>query len=400
MIPVLKLNSAHMLGLAAVGVGLGGWLKRRIPLLDRWDIPVPVAGGMVFALLALALRDRVVNIEADTLLRDLLTTAFMTTIGLSARLRLLANGGRQVVWLLTVSSAAAVMQNVLGIGMARLFGLDARLGILAGSVALAGGPVTAAAFGGTFEKSGVAGATSAAMASAIFGIAVAGMIAGRIGGGLIRRGKLGAAGASGGGRSDRRTAGPPQAASLPYNLLPTVLVIAAAVGLGNVLSQWIQDRGILLPAYIGAMIVAAVIGNVNDRLGWLEISQPALEAVGRVALYLFITMALITLRLWELAHLALPLLAILAAQVAMCWAMCVVMSFRLPWRRDYENAVTSAGFCGYMLGITANAMASMEELVEKYGAAPESFLAVPVVGAFLIDFTNSAIITAMANWLK
>ncbi len=398
MIPVVKLNAAHMLGLAAVGVALGAWLKRKVRLLDRWDIPVPVAGGMIFALAALALHDRVANIEADTLLRDLLTIAFMTTIGLGARLRLLANGGRQVVWLLFVSSAAALLQNGLGIGLARLLGLDARLGILAGSVALAGGPVTAVAFGGTFESRGVAGATEVAMASAIFGIAVAGVIAGRIGGGLIRRGKLAG--------SERRDGNKPQLDNLRHEnnlqqkLLTTVLLIAVSMGLGQVLSQWIQSRGILLPAYIGAMIVAAVIGNINDRLGWIEISQPVLDAVGRVALYLFITMALITLRLWELAHLALPLLAILAAQVVMCCAMCAWLPFRLPFRRDYENAVTSAGFCGYMLGITANAVASMEELVEKYGPAPESFLAVPVVGAFLIDFTNSAIITTMANWLK
>jgi glutamate:Na+ symporter, ESS family len=140
------------------------------------------------------------------------------------------------------------------------------------------------------------------------------------------------------------------------------------------------------------MIVAAVIRNA----GRLKIAQDEIDLVGRVALYLFIVMALITLRLWELAHLALPLLAILAAQVAMCWAMCVTVVY---WGmgRDYEAAVTSAGFCGFMLGITANAVACMEELVEKYGAAPQAFLIVPVVGAFLIDFTNSLIITGLAN---
>jgi ESS family glutamate:Na+ symporter len=279
-------------------------------------------------------------------------------------------------------------------------GIDKRLGILAGSVALAGGPATALAWGDKFETWGVRGATSAAMASAVFGIAVAGLIAGHIGGLLIRRRKLRPATAS--------SQSAPSAADAsrvydPATLLTTVLVIGVAVGLGNVLSQQIESRGIRLPAYIGAMIMAAAIRNANDRFGWLRIPQPDVETLGRVALYLFITMALLTLRLWELAHLALPLLVILAAEVALCWLMCVVVPFRFPFRgirRDYENAVTSAGFCGYMLGITANAMASMEELVEKYGPAPESFLVVPVVGAFLIDFTNSLIITAFANLLR
>jgi ESS family glutamate:Na+ symporter len=352
-------------------------------------------GGMIFALAALALRDRVVNLEADTLLRDLLMIAFMSTVGLSARLQLLISGGRQLIWLLALSSAGAVLQNLLGIGLARVLGVDPRLGILAGSVALTGGPATAVAWGTKFESLGVHGAPVVAMASATFGIAVAGLIAGHIGGWLIRSRSLRSQSGA-----EATKSGKASAALDPSVLLTAVLLIGVSVGLGNVLSQEIERRGVILPAYIGAMIVAAVVRNLNDWLGWIPVSQAAVDAAGRIALYLFITMALLTLRLWELAHLALPLLAILTAQVLLCWAMCAVLPFRIPFRRDYENAVTSAGFCGYMLGITANAVASMEELVGKYGAAPESFLVVPVVGAFLIDFINSAIITAMANWLK
>lgn len=395
MPPIWKLNPAQALGVAAIGVAVGSWLKREIPVLDRWDIPVPVAGGMVFALAALALHGRVVNLEADPLLRDLLMIAFMTTIGLSARLQLIVNGGVQVVWLLIVSTVGALLQNLLGMGLARALSLDPRLGILAGSVALTGGPATAVAFGATFESRGVQGAAAVAMASATFGIAVAGLIAGHIGGWLIRRRSLRPAAGDSVPGPDPHTA--QNTGWDPSTLLTTVLLIVAAMGIGNVISQQIERRGIILPAYIGAMIAAALIRNINDRAGWIAISQPTVDALGRVALYLFITMALLTLRLWELAHLALPLLLILAAQVALCWLMCAILPFRIPFRRDYENAITSAGFCGYMLGITANAMASMEELVEKYGPAPESFLVVPVVGAFLIDFTNSMLITALAN---
>ncbi len=381
------LNSPQVLGLACLGVWLGARLKRALPLLDRLNVPVPIAGGMLFALAALALRDRILNFEADTTLRDLLMIAFMTTIGLSARLQLLRRGGGAVLKLLTLSTFAALLQNLLGMGMAAAMGLDARLGILAGSVALAGGPATAVAFGGTFEKLGVRGATAVAMASATFGIAIAGLIGGYIGGRLITRRKLKAE-----SPAVRQVEASPDAANLPG----IVVLVGIAVGLGNLLSLAFERLGLILPAYIGAMIVAAVIRNLGDRFGWLRLAQSEIDLVGRVALYLFIVMALLTLRLWELAHLALPLVAILSAQVALCWAMCLTIVY---WGmgRNYESAVTSAGFCGFMLGITANAVACMEELVEKFGPAPQSFLVVPVVGAFLIDFTNSLIVTALAN---
>ena len=181
--------------------------------------------------------------------------------------------------------------------------------------------------------------------------------------------------------------------------MATVLVMGVAMGLGNLLSLAMERLGLILPSYIGAMIVAAVIRNLDDRYHFARVSQPDVDTLGKIALYLFIVMALLTLRLWELAHLALPLIVILAAQVALCCLMCVTMSFQ-AMGRDYESAVMASGFCGYMLGITANAVACMEELVEKYGPAPEAFLVVPVVGAFLIDFTNSLIVTTLANWLR
>lgn len=365
-------------------------MKRKIPLLDRVDIPVPIVGGMVFALVSLGLHGRVVNMEADTSLRDLLMIAFMTTIGLSARIELLRKGGGQVAMLLAIASVGALLQNVLGIGLAKALGIDARFGILTGSVALAGGPATAAAFGDTFEKMGVHGATTVALASATFGIAIAGLIGGYIGARLAgRKARVAEVGVA---------AVAAESAS-GFSLLNAVIVIGICVGVGNVLSAAIQKTGVILPAYIGAMIVGAVVRNCDDAFGFARISQAGVDACGKVALYLFIVMALVTLRLWELASLALPMIAILAAQVAFCWMMCVTLCYR-AMGRNYEAAVMSAGFCGFMLGITANAVACMEELVEKFGPAPQAFLVVPIVGAFLIDFTNSLIITGMANWMR
>ena len=389
MTPTLKLTAVQVLGLACLGVLLGTWLKRRLPVLDRLNIPVSIAGGMVFAVIALALRGRVVNLEPDVVLRDLLMVAFMTTVGLGARVQLIRDGGIQMIWLLGLSTLGAIAQNLLGMGLARIMGVDMRLGILAGAVSLAGGPATSLAFGPTFETMGVAGATAAAFASATFGIVAAGLLGGYTGGWLIRRHQLKPAG-PGPQAGQREEAG--------GSLLATVLVIGLAMGTGTLISSAIENFGVILPGYIGAMVVAAVIRNLDDRYRFAGISQPEVTSCGRAALYLFIVMALLTLKLWELVHLALPMLAILIAQVGLVWLMCIAI-FR-AMGRDYDSAVTAAGFCGYMLGTTSNAVASMEELVERYGPAPRSFLVVPVVGAFLIDFTNSLVITTMANILR
>jgi ESS family glutamate:Na+ symporter len=388
--PVWKLNPAQVLALASLGVALGFWLKRRLPLLDRLDIPVPIVGGTVYALLTLALHGRVVNLEVDTTLRDLLMIAFMTTIGLNARLELIRKGGVGVVKLLAIATIGAALQNVLGMLLATALHVDPRLGILTGSVALTGGPATAAAFGGTFEKLGVQGATTVALAAATFGIAVAGLIGAYIGASLIGR-----------KRSVLKPVAPIPTESVAQssNLLTAVLVVGVCVGLGNLLSLGIERMGVILPAYIGAMIIGAIVRNLDDRFRFASVAQADIDTLSRIALYLFITMALLTLRLWEIAHLALPMLVILGAQVVFCWLMCVTICYR-GMGRDYEAAVTTAGFCGFMLGITANAVACMEELVEKYGPAPQAFLVAPIVGAFLIDFTNSFIITAMMNLMR
>ena len=384
MVPVLKINAAEVFGLGCLGVAIGLWLKRRLPILDRLNIPAPIAGGMVYALVTMALRDRVANFEFDGGLRDLAQMAFMTTVGLAASARLIRQGGVGVAKLLALSVVGAVLQNALGMGIAKALGVDPRLGILAGAVSLAGGPATSLAFGPMFEKIGVAGATTAAFASATFGICVAGLISARIGAQIVRRHRLKPAAAPVG------QAGP----VVPHgstDLLRTIVILGICMGAGAVISGAIERTGIILPGYIGAMIVAAVVRNSGVR-----IPEDDLVTVGKVSLYLFIVMALLTLKLWELAHLALPILVILVAQVALVWGMCLTFSYWVMGR-DYEAAVTTAGFCGYMLGTTSNAVASMEELVEKFGAAPQSFLVVPIVGAFLIDFTDSIVITASAN---
>jgi ESS family glutamate:Na+ symporter len=188
-----------------------------------------------------------------------------------------------------------------------------------------------------------------------------------------------------------------------YLLLKTLAVLLVAVWIGGLVSAWLKPVlatiGLALPAYIGAMLVAAAIRNLDDQVGWIGLSQRAIDDLGNVALSLFLVMALMTLRLWEIANLAVPLAIIVAAQVALIAVLCLWPVFR-AMGRDYQGAVTSSGFAGFMLGTTANAMANMEALVERYGPAPRAFLVVPMVGAFFIDFTNALIITAFVSWFR
>jgi ESS family glutamate:Na+ symporter len=255
------------------------------------------------------------------------------------------------------------------------------------------------------------------------GIVGGGILGGPLGTYLVERGKLRPAKRRPGGSVTPDVAAhvvedllPDPAPSAParedveaYGILKTLVVILVAMWLGAWVSSFIQTnvrfpgfipglggRPLTLPVYIGAMLVAAVIRNLDDVFSWIGLSQKLIDDLGSVALSLFLALALMTLRLWELAGLALPLLVILAGQLVLVAGVAVYAVFRVMGR-DYEAAVTSAGFVGFMLGTTANAMVSMETIVSRYGAAPRSFLIVPMVGAFFIDFTNAVIITICLN---
>lgn len=407
--PVVDLNAVQVLGLAAVGVALGIWLKRRLPVLDRLNIPASVVGGLMYAVLTLALRDRVVNFNMDVALRDIFMVAFFTTIGMSASLRVVQQGGKQVLIFFGLATLGVLIENTVGVVSALLLGLDPLLGLMAGSVSMAGGPATALAFGETFESLGLEGATSLGVAAAIFGIVAGGLLGGYAGGSLIRKHGLMPELASTvvraedvayqPGGSDEPVRFAEESAEERSPLLANSLAIAVAMGLGTMVSGALQNAGLLLPAYIGAMICAAVIRNLDDQFGWVGIAQRQMDQIGNVSLDLFIVMALLTLRLWEMLALALPVLLILALQITAVLLLCRWLVFRVM-RRDFDAAVVSGGYCGFMLGTTANAMACMNELANRYGPAPRAFLVVSLVGAFLIDFTNALIITQCLNLLR
>lgn len=414
---MFELDLIHTVAFAGVVLFAGYGIRRLIPPLARYNIPAPVVGGLLVAIaMWIARANGAALFVFDTSLQTPLMIAFFTSIGFGASLSLLKVGGPQVLTLFLISSVFAILQNVIGIVIALPFGLDPLFGVLAGSVTLTGGPATGLAFAPEFEAAGVAGAATIAVAAAMAGIVSGGITGGPVGTRLIERGglkpsrpdaKIGAPhSAEDTVEAALPTAVEPRASKIPageddgsYVLLKAVVAILVAMWVGSWVSRGFESMGLTLPAYIGAMLVAALIRNIDDVTGIAKLPYRLLDDVGNAALSLFLVMALMTLRLWELAGLALPILVIVIAQVIAVGVFSLWLLFR-TMGRDYDAAVMAGGFVGFMMGTTANAMANMRSLVERYGPAPRAFLVVPMVGAFFIDFTNAIIITVFLNVLR
>jgi ESS family glutamate:Na+ symporter len=403
----LKLDLLQTLTLAAVVYYAGVKVRGRIGILDRLNIPSAVVGGLLFAIVVFALHDRVLNLTLETAAQPVLNVAFFTTIGMGASLALLRRGGVAVGVFLLFAVAVCFVQDLLGIAIAAGFGESPLLGVMAGSVTLVGGPATGLAFAPLFEEAGLPGAGVIAITSAVFGIICGGLTGNPVGTALIRRHALRPA-----SRSTRELRSELEfPVDYPVRelvveveredstIIRNLAVLALAMGLGSVLSHYIQAAGLTLPAYIGAMIVASVLRNVDEATGWLGIDENSMEFIGGVALNIFLVVALMDLRIWQLAGQALPLFAILSAQLVALMVLAYVASFRLMGR-DYDSAVMASGFIGFAMGTTANAVANMRALVSRFGPAPRAFLVIPLVGAFFIDFANALIVTLFVNWLR
>jgi ESS family glutamate:Na+ symporter len=422
----VKLDFIQTVAFAGLVLFAGYGIKRLVPLLARYNIPAPVAGGLpVAALLAFAAARSWQPLAFDTMLQVPLQNTFFASVGFGGSVLLLKRGGLPLLIMMILASVAALMQNVIGGATAAALGQHPLMGVLAGSVTLTGGPATGLAFAPQFEAAGVRGAATLAVSAAMIGIVAGGILGGPIGTWLIGRGArmtsppVGASGgdavaAAGGSRAvasaeagtleniaERQFAEPvvvtPAGEDVEaYSLMKHFIVMLVAVGAGVWVSAWMTAHDITLPAYIGAMTVALVIRNVDDLTGVVGLSQRTIDDIGTVALSIFLVMALMTLRLGEIVGVIGPLLVILAVQVAFIALLCLFVVPRLMGN-DYDAAVMSGGFCGFMLGTTANAVANMSALVERYGPAPRAYLVVPLVGAFGIDIVNGYLITWIVN---
>lgn len=395
----LRLDLVQTLSVAALVYYGGVLFKRFWPALDRLNIPAAVVGGLAFAGLNLIARDSILNIQIETGAQQLFNVAFFTTIGMGASITLLKKGGIQVFTFLIMSTVFCFVQNFLGMGIAVLFDVNPLIGVLSGSVTLVGGPATGLAFAPLFEKAGVTGADVLAITAATFGIVCGGITGGPASTWLIKRHGLkhpahgstashpGIEGQDLSIETDREDS----------SFITNLVVLGITMGVGSILSYYFQSLNWTLPAYIGAMLVASVVRNIDDRTMWLGIDERAMGFIGTVTLNIFLVVALMNLRLWDLMALAVPLFAILLGQLVAAALFSVTVSYWVMGK-DYESAVMAGGFIGFVLGTTANAVANMRTVESKYGLAPRAFLVVPLVGAFFIDFTNAIIINGFLNW--
>jgi len=397
-----SLDFIQTTAVGAIALFLGVALLRRVPVLRRYNIPAAVVGGLVIAILVTMSREfNLATVKFDTTLQAPLMTAFFTSIGLSASVGLLKAGTRQALVFLALATFLAVIQSLIGMATAVAFGQSPLLGVLMGPAALTGGPATALAFAPQFAVAGVASAESVAIAAAMAGIVMGGLVGGPIVTRLLEHHQLQAASSA---PVLQAAANLPEQASPDeegdmLTALKGIGVLLVAMGIGAWLSGVMKGADLTLPGYVGAMIMGALIRNLDDQTQWLRIPHALTERMGVVCLSLFLAVALMNLKLWELTSIAAPLLVNLVIQVVAVAVFCWYVVFRVMGR-DYDAAVMSGGFTGFMLGTTANAMAVMHSVVQRYGPSPRAFLVAPIVGAFFIDFTNALLITGWLNLLS
>ncbi len=403
---IINVSMIEAVALAVLTYALGLQIKKRLTILQKLSLPASVIGGMLFAAIVSILEAcGLVHVKFDSTLQTLLMLAFFTTIGLSASLSLVINGGKLLLLFLIASSILGVFQNALGMWVAEAMGIDFHYGLLAGGVSLMGGLGTSAAFGPYFEQTyGITGGTVMAITAATFGMAVALMIGGPFGEWLIRRYKVVTPiSVKQPGKPlhipddleasivDDHAAGKP---TLSDELMMAVGMIVVCMAIGGFLSSWL-GQFITLPAYIGSMIAAACVRNISDLTGKFKIEPKALNAVAEICLIFYVTMAINSLKLHELVNLALPLLVILILQTILMLVFAWAVLFYM-FGKSYDAVMLAVGGIGFGMGATANGLANMQALAEKYGSSPQAWLIVSVVGAFLIDLINALIITWFA----
>ncbi|MDU1412343.1 MAG: sodium/glutamate symporter [Clostridium sp.] len=397
----LNLNLYETMALVSIVFYIGKYMRNKFSTLSKYCIPPSVVGGFIFALLVLLLKvTDIATINLDTTLQNIFMTAFFTSIGFTASIKVLKQGGIKVLVFLGLAVLLVVLQNIVGVSLAAAFNLDILLGLCTASIPMVGGHGTAGSFGPILEEMGIAGATTVSVASATFGLIMGSIIGGLVARNLIQNYKLKTV-------RDENSEKPPMEVG-DYNeenhnllcfkkLMRGACFLFIAMGLGSIVSELIQKSGLTFPSYIGAMLVAAIMRNIYDFKGE-PIVEKEIETLGGLSLSFFLTMALMGLKLWQLFDLALPLMVMLFAQVLLVGLFAYIITFRVMGK-NYEAAVFASATCGFGMGATPNAIANMDELTNRYGFVPTPYFVVPIVGCLFIDFVNSAIITIFINFI-
>jgi ESS family glutamate:Na+ symporter len=390
---MIQLDFYGTLVAASLVLLLGRGLVTRVGFLRAYNIPEPVAGGLVVALALLALRGFDIQVKFDTSLQTPLMLAFFATIGLSADFASLKKGGRVVGIFILAVTGLLLVQNAMGIGLASMLGLDPLMGLLTGSVTLAGGHGTGAAWSATFsEKYGLASASELAMASATFGLVLGGLIGGPVARLLIKRVQVPGCVEQEKPRAPKGFEQPNKERSITaFSFIETLALIAVSLLAGNLLNGLLLGSAFELPTFVCVLFVGVVQRNGLSALGLYQVFEREVSVLGNVSLSLFLAIALMSLKLWDLASLALPIFIILAVQTVVMALFAIFVTFRIMGS-NYDAAVLAAGHCGFGLGATPTAIANMQAVTQRYGPSQIAFLVVPMVGAFFIDIINVIVI--------
>ena len=395
----VQLDMYQTLAIAVLVLLLGSYLRKKIKFLERFCIPAPVVGGLLFAIFTcICYVTHILEFSFDDTLKEVCMVFFFTSVGFQANLKVLKKGGKSMVIFLGLVIVLIFIQNGVAVGLSKVIGLDSLIGMCTGSIPMVGGHGTAGAFGPVLEDFNVKGATTICTAAATFGLIFGSLVGGPLGKRLIEKKNL------------LDTAIPEDDSLLIEDekkherhsrmYASAVFQLIIAIGIGTIFSWALTKTGLTFPIYIGAMIAAALMRNIAEYAGngKLVIHMGEINDLGGISLSLFLGMAMITLKLWQLASLALPLVILLGAQIMGIVLFTYFIVFNIMGR-DYDAAVLVAGTCGFGMGATPNAMANMQAVCDKYVPSVKAYLLIPLIGSLFADFLNSLVITFFINIL-
>lgn len=393
----IQLDMYQTLAVAVLVLLLGNYLKKKIYFLQKFCIPAPVIGGLLFAIMTcICYVTGIAEFSFDDTLREVCMVFFFTSVGFQANLKVLKSGGKSLIVFLGLVIALIIIQNLTAVGLAKLLNLNPLIGMCTGSIPMVGGHGTAGAFGPVLEDLNIKGATTICTAAATFGLIFGSLIGGPIGKRLIEKHNLLDTVAN---EDDSLLVEDEKKHERHTNMYAdAVFQLILAIGVGTIFTMLLTKTGLTFPIYIGAMLAAALMRNICEYTGIATIHMGEINDLGGISLSLFLGMAMITLRLWELASLALPLVILLAAQVLLIIIFTYVIEFNIMGR-DYDAAILVSGTCGFGTGATPNAMANMQAVCDQYVPSIKAYLLIPLVGSLFADFLNSLVITFFINLL-
>lgn len=393
----IQLDMYQTLAIAVLVLLLGRYLKKKIYVLEKFCIPAPVIGGLLFAIMTcICYVTNLAEFSFNDTLREVCMVFFFTSVGFQANLKVLKTGGKSLIIFLGLVISLILLQNFTAVGLAKLLGLNPLIGMCTGSIPMVGGHGTAGAFGPVLEDLNISGATTICTAAATFGLIFGSLIGGPLGKRLIEKHNLMKTVSN---EDDSLLVEDEKKHERHTNMYAeAVFQLILAIGLGTIFSMLLTKTGMTFPIYIGAMLAAALMRNICEYTKITTIHMGEINDLGGICLSLFLGIAMITLKLWELASLAMPLVILLTAQVILIIIFTYIIEYNIMGR-DYDAAILVAGTCGFGMGATPNAMANMQAVCDRYAPSVKAYLLIPLVGSLFADFLNSLAITFFINLL-